>query len=256
MKPPPHVVLLTGAGGDLGRALAREFARQGAVLALCDLLPRTAGEQALPGLLAEGAAAAHYRSVDVTDASALQAFVAEIGTAHGPPTVCIVNAGVVERGSLLDLSAAAWRRTLEVNLTGAYLTARAAAQAMVAAGRAGQIVFIGSWVQDVPRANIGAYCASKSGLKMLARCLALELAPHGIRVNTMAPGWIDAGLTGKNLQAHPELRAGIEAQIPLGRLGSAEEVARAVRMLCSDDAGYVTGATLVLDGGSSLGAAG
>lgn len=256
MKPSRSVVLITGACGDIGRALAREFAGQGMVLALCDLQAQAIGESLLRELKAVGAAAGLYRPVDVTDASALQAFVAEISSCHGAPTICVANAGVVERGALLELPVDAWRRTLEVNLTGAFLTAQTAAQAMLSAGRAGQIVIISSWVQDMPRANIGAYCASKSGLKMLARCLALELAPHGIRVNSVAPGWIDAGLTGKNLAARPELRADIEARIPLGRLGSAEEVARAARMLCSDNAGYVTGATLLLDGGSSLGAAG
>lgn len=167
--------------------------------------------------------------------------------------VCIANAGIVERGALLDLSLEAWRRTIDVNLTGSFLTAQAAARAMLAGGRAGHIVFISSWTQDTPREGIGAYCASKGGLKMLARTLALELGPRGIRVNLVAPGWVDAGLTGQNLAAHPERRAGIEAQIPLARLSTAEELARMVRLLCSEDAAYVTGTTLLVDGGSSLG---
>ena len=118
--------------------------------------------------------------------------------------------------------------------------------------RGGQIVLMSSWTQDVPRDGIGAYCTSKSGLKMLAKCLALELGPAGIRVNLVAPGFVDAGLTGKNLRRNPGLRSGMEASIPLGRLISAEELARTVRMLCSDDAAYLTGATITVDGGSSL----
>jgi NAD(P)-dependent dehydrogenase (short-subunit alcohol dehydrogenase family) len=171
----------------------------------------------------------------------------------GPIDICIANAGIVERGALIELAPEAWRRTLEVNLTGCFITAQAAARAMTEMSRKGHIVFISSWVQDTPRENIGAYCASKGGLKMLAKCLALELGPKRIRVNLVAPGWVDAGLTGKNLQAHPERRATIEDQIPLGRLASADEVARTVRLLCADEAAYVTGATLLLDGGSSLG---
>jgi len=107
-------------------------------------------------------------------------------------------------------------------------------------------------VQDIPREGIGAYCASKSGLKMLAKCLALELAPQNVRVNVVAPGWVDAGLTSKNLAVNPELRAQMESQIPLGRLMPVDEFARAVRMLCSEDASYLTGTTLLVDGGASL----
>jgi NAD(P)-dependent dehydrogenase (short-subunit alcohol dehydrogenase family) len=248
----PRVILITGATGDIGRSLAQCFAERGARLALCDLAPSAAAASLLDVIEREGAKAI-YRSVDVTSSDAVNAFMAESVREFGRVDICLANAGIVERGSLVELTPEAWRRTLEVNLTGCFLTAKAAAQAMLADNCAGHIVFTGSWVQDQPREGIGAYCVSKSGLKMLAKCLALELAPHGIRVNLVAPGWIDAGLTARNLEAHPERRAGIEAQIPLGRLASADEVARTVRLLCSDDAGYITGTTLLVDGGASLG---
>lgn len=247
---PPHV-LITGACGDIGRALALEFGQRGARLSLCDL----AAAESAQGLLAdlrERGVVALYRKADVTDAGAMAAFVAEATRELGGLDTCIANAGIVERGALLELSLDAWRRTLEVNLTGSFVTAQAAARAMVQSARNGHIVFISSWVQDHPRADIGAYCASKGGLKMLAKCLALELGPKGIRVNLVAPGWVDAGLTGQNLKANPARRAGLEDQIPLGRLISAPELARTVRMLCSTDAAYLTGTTLLVDGGASL----
>jgi glucose 1-dehydrogenase len=123
---------------------------------------------------------------------------------------------------------------------------------MVAGGRGGHIVFTGSWTQDQPREGIGAYCASKSGLKMLAKCLALELGAHGVRVNVVAPGWVNAGLTAKNLAANPQLRAEMEGQVPLGRLMPVDDYARAVRLFCSEEASYVTGTTFLVDGGASL----
>jgi NAD(P)-dependent dehydrogenase (short-subunit alcohol dehydrogenase family) len=250
----PRVILVTGATGDIGRSLASCFAQRGTHFALCDQAPIATAVGLLDELTQLGAKAI-YRSVDVASPDAVDAFVTEAVREFGRVDICLANAGIVERGSLVDLTVDAWRRTLEVNLTGAFLTAQAAARAMLADGRGGHIVFTGSWVQDQPRAGIGAYCVSKSGLKMLAKCLALELADQRIRVNLVAPGWIDAGLTARNLEAHPERRAGIEAQIPLGRLASADEVARTVRLLCSDDAGYVTGTSLLVDGGASLGAA-
>lgn len=244
--------LITGACGDIGGALAAEFVATGTThLALCDLLEPEQAAERFESLRRDGVELL-YRQADVTDANAVAGFVGEAAEQFGGLDTCIANAGIVERGELADLSVEAWRRTLEVNLTGCFLTAQAAARVMKRSGRGGHIVFISSWVQDVPRAGIGAYCTSKGGLKMLAKCLALELGPAGIRVNLVAPGFVDAGLTGRNLRDHPGRRPAVEASIPLGRLISAADLARAVRLFCSDDASYVTGATLLVDGGSSL----
>ena len=251
MREPARVVLITGASGDIGRSLARCFAEHGARLALCDLATSEAAAPLLDELAAQDAKAI-YREVDVTAENAIDAFVAEAVREFGRIDVCLANAGIVERGPLLELTVDAWRRTLEVNLTGGFLTARAAARAMSADARGGHIVFTGSWVQDQPREEIGSYCVSKSGLKMLAKCLALELAGRNVRVNVVAPGWVDAGLTSKNLAVNPHLRVEMENQIPLGRLMPADEFARAVRLLCSEEASYVTGTTFLVDGGASL----
>jgi NAD(P)-dependent dehydrogenase (short-subunit alcohol dehydrogenase family) len=246
-----RTVLITGACGDIGRSLALEFGRQCARLALCDLVAPEAAKSLVSELQQLGAEAV-YRRVDVTDASAVGEFLTEAARDLGGLDICIANAGIVERGDLVELSVEAWRRTMEVNLTGCFITAQATARSMIQSGSKGHILFISSWVQDMPRENIGAYCASKGGLKMLAKCLALELAPKGIRVNLVAPGWVDAGLTTQNLSLRPERRAEIERQIPLGRIQPADDLARTVRLLCSDDAAYLTGTTLLVDGGSSL----
>lgn len=251
MSETKQVVLITGAYGDIGRSLASAFARKGANLALCDLQPTDTAALWFAELQKAGARV-FYRQVDVTDPDATEAFAHQAARELGSIDICIANAGIVERGMLIDLPLAAWRRTLDVNLTGCFLTAQAAARVMVQQGRGGQIIFISSWVQDIPRENIGAYCASKGGLKMLAKTLALELGPQGIRVNLVAPGFVDAGLTAQNLKKLPERRPQIEKEIPLGKLISAEQLAQTVCLLCSEEASYITGATLLVDGGSSL----
>jgi NAD(P)-dependent dehydrogenase (short-subunit alcohol dehydrogenase family) len=249
----PQSVLITGACGDIGGALAEEFVNHGVRrLALCDLLPPQDVNPRFDQFLRRGARVL-YRQSDVADASGVAQFVADAEAELGSIDICIGNAGIVERGALAELSVDAWRRTLDVNLTGCFLVAQAAAQAMKRRGAGGQIILISSWVQDLPRENIGAYCVSKAGLKMLAQCLALELAAYDIRVNAVAPGFVDAGLTAHNLALHPERRATMEASIPLGRLITAPDLARTVPMLCSNEASYLTGTTLLVDGGASLG---
>jgi NAD(P)-dependent dehydrogenase (short-subunit alcohol dehydrogenase family) len=114
------------------------------------------------------------------------------------------------------------------------------------------LLFTGSWVGDVPSRQIMAYCVSKAGLQMLARCLALELAPHGIRANVVAPGVLDAGVSEQIFRDFPERRRPFEAMVPLGTFGTAEQVAQALVFLASDEATYITGITLRVDGGASL----
>jgi NAD(P)-dependent dehydrogenase (short-subunit alcohol dehydrogenase family) len=123
---------------------------------------------------------------------------------------------------------------------------------MVERGTAGRIIFTGSWVQDVPRPEIAAYSASKAGLRMLARSMARELAPHGILVNVLAPGIVNAGLARRQLESEPQYALRVAKVIPLGELQTAEQVARAMAFLCSPDADYMTGSVLLADGGCSL----
>src|SRR5262249_55578414 len=147
--------------------------------------------------------------------------------------------------------------TLDVNLTGSFHLAQAAARAMRdnppgPGGRRGALLFTGSWVQEMPWPEAAAYCASKGGQLMLARVAAQELAAHGITCNLVAPGFVAAGLTRGIYETDPQFQSRVDSTVPLRRLASAEEVAGAFAFLASDDAAYITGTTLVVDGGAGL----
>ena len=150
----------------------------------------------------------------------------------------------------LEVSARDWQAQLDVNLTGCFLPAQAAARHM--ASRGGRIVMISSWVGEQPWPDISAYSVSKAGVLMLVRSMAAELAPLGIRVNALSPGIVAAGMARRQLETEPEYAARAATAVPLGRLQTAEEVADGVAFLCSDAARYMTGTSLVMDGGCSL----
>jgi NAD(P)-dependent dehydrogenase (short-subunit alcohol dehydrogenase family) len=144
-----------------------------------------------------------------------------------------------------------------VNLTGSFLTAQRTARIMVknrpkANGRRGTILFTGSWVQDMPWPNGASYCSSKAALQMLAKIIAQELAPQGIAVSVVAPGIVYAGLTKKIYDRDKKFANLVDKTVPMGRLCSAEEVAGSFLFLASDDAAYITGTTLLVDGGAML----
>ncbi len=239
-----QVAVISGGAGDIGRAIARRLHAQGARVALGDILPARTIRSRVSKF--------HYTEVDVADTHAIDTWLARVARDLGPPTLIIPNAAVVELGSALNTSPEAWDRTLNVNLTGAFLLAQLAARRLVAARRHGRIVFVGSWAAHAPHPNIAAYCAAKAGLRMAMKCLALELAPHGILVNEVAPGRVDAGLSKRLFDQTPGFRERARAGVPLRSLLDPAEVAEGVAYLCQPDNRQMTGAVLLLDGGLSL----
>jgi NAD(P)-dependent dehydrogenase (short-subunit alcohol dehydrogenase family) len=242
------VALISGGLGDIGRAIALELAGRGASIAIGDLAESGRAEEFLKAVRALGVRA-RYDRVDVSDAQAVQQWVDSAAADLGPPTLIIPNAAVVTFADSQTITPEQWDRELRVNLNGAFYMAQAASQRLVSEKRSGRIVFIGSWAADRPHTHIVAYSAAKAGLRMLCRCMAIDLARHDIQVNEVAPGYVDAGLTAQAFAANPGARELAEKQVPLQRLITPEEVAQQVAWLCDPSNRQMTGSTLLMDGG-------
>ena len=237
-------VVLTGAGRGLGELIAHALSRAGACVALVARTERdlAAVAEALTGPTLQF-------SGDVRDPDFNDAVADQTVAAWGGVDVWICNAGIspVVAGPR-QTDAAVWRQVLEVNLTGAFLGARAAARVMVSGGR---VIFTGSVLGERPRKGLCAYSASKAGLTGLAKGLAVDLAPSGITVNVVAPGWFESPLA-HGWRSNPKLDASITGHTALGRWGSSQDLAGAYQFLASDAAAFMTGAVLNVDGGYLL----
>jgi NAD(P)-dependent dehydrogenase (short-subunit alcohol dehydrogenase family) len=240
------VVLVTGAAGGMGRAIARRLASQGHALALADLTADGLAEAALA--LPDGRVTTHV--LDVTDDAACSAVIADVVAQHGGLDGLVNNAGIMVRRDALHTDTATWQHVLDVNLTGAFRMARAAHDALAAAP-AGAIVSISSSHAVMAAKNSIAYSVSKAGISHLTRLLALEWADDGIRVNAVAPTVVATPMT-VDVLADPAYVARKMAAIPLHRAVEADHVAGAVAYLLGPDAASTTGQILLLDGGESL----
>lgn len=238
-------VVVTGASGIIGGWIAKGFAEAGAELCLTD---RTQ----------EGLAEAARRiggnpltiTADLTDAKDIERFAADVASAWGAPDIVVNNAGIYPSGFLLDIGVEDWDRIMGVNLRAPFLISQLFAKQMIAKGVKGAVVNISSGAAGKMRRTVVPYCISKTGLDRLTKGLALELAEYGIRVNAVEPGFIE----GSNVSVLPsEHVASMHGAIPLGRPSEAEDIASAVLYLASGAAAYVTGATLAVDGGNSIG---
>jgi NAD(P)-dependent dehydrogenase (short-subunit alcohol dehydrogenase family) len=232
-------LLVTGGAQGLGACIARAAVDAGYRVGVID----SAGSDAPNGDDPPGQQ--RYRA-SVTDPDGVEAVLDDFGR----PDVLVNNAGIVRFGPLLDLDLDDWRRVVDVNLTGAFVVARAVARRM-ASGAGGVIVNITSMNGVAPGPNAGAYGATKAGLALLTQQMAIEWGPLGIRVNAVAPGLIDAGMS-EPLYRDPDTRRARESKVPMGRLGTADDVAAAVLWLASDGAAYIAGQNLLVDGGVTM----
>jgi len=237
--------LVTGASRGIGRAIAVDLARNGADVALVGRDRAALDETAAAVLAARDGAKAHVIIADVSDEAAVRAAVAETIAQFGKLDIAVANAGQSTDGLMLRFKSADLDRLLDVNLKSAFYLSAAVTKPMVKA-RAGAIVFISSIVGVTGNAGQSAYAATKAGLLGLTRSLAKELGSRNVRVNAVAPGLIETAMTAQMPEA---ARAHYLETIPLGRPGTPDDVSGVVTFLCSDASRYVTGQTIVVDGG-------
>lgn len=239
------VVIITGAMGGIGRALCRRFAEEGArVVASCLSKDLNEAKAFVADLPAPGLAVA----ADVSRRQEVDALVEAAASHFGRLDVALNNAGIEIRAPFTETTDEAWRAVLGVNLDGAFFLCRAAARQMMKQGTCGRLINISSVHEDIPFENFTSYCVSKGGMRMLMRNLAVELAPHGITVNNIAPGAIATPINQTVLE-DPQERANALSEIPVGRFGRPNEVASVAVFLAGEEASYVTGSTYYVDGG-------
>jgi NAD(P)-dependent dehydrogenase (short-subunit alcohol dehydrogenase family) len=241
--------VVTGGSGDIGRAICEVLAQDGYLVTMADVVDQEKGSAIAREVAAAAGGRVTYRLVDQTSPGEVEKLFADLGQVE----LVVVAAGTVTAQPFLDIELSAWERQMSVNLTGAFVVAQQAAKTMVAHGTAGQVIFISSWVAARPWPEITAYTASKAGLDQLMRQMALELAPHRVRANAVAPGIVLAGLAKGQLENEPEYARRVATAIPLGELQTAQDIAHSVRFLASPGASTMTGSVLLVDSGCSLG---
>jgi 3-oxoacyl-[acyl-carrier protein] reductase len=241
-----RTALVTGGSRGIGRAIAVALARRGAKV-IVNYASREDAARAVAGEIEAAGGKSAIAGFDVANAEQVTTAIKQIGTDHGGLDILVNNAGVAINGLIMRFKDEQWERTLDVNLTGAFNCARAAASLLLRAKERGRIINITSVVGEMGNGGQAAYAASKAGVIGLTRALARELASRAVTVNAVAPGFIETDMTAEHL---PEAaRAKLLGEIPLGRIGTADEVADCVAFLAGPEAAYITGQVLRVNGG-------
>jgi glucose 1-dehydrogenase len=241
------VALITGSAQGIGRAIAVRLAQEGAKIVVEDRSDSQMAEQTLEEVRQAGSDGCVIAG-DVSKVADIQNVIAQAVAKMGRIDVLVNNAGVERNAPFLDATEADYDLVLDVNLKGAYFMTQAFARHLRETQRGGRIVNISSVHEELPFPHFTSYCASKGGMKMMMRNLAIELAPLGITINNVAPGAVGTSINDKLLNNPAQLNA-LLGNIPLKRLGKPGDVANAVLFLASSEADYITGTTIYVDGG-------
>ncbi|AHB05249.2 sugar dehydrogenase [Pandoraea pnomenusa] len=247
MRMKDTVVLVTGSGQGIGRAIAIRLAQEGARLVIEDRLDNAMAEQTLDFVRKAGSDGCVIAG-DVGSVADDRAVIEQAVEAMGRVDVLVNNAGVERRAPFLEVTEDDYDLVMDVNLKGAFFVTQAFVKHLRDTKRGGRIVNVSSVHEELPFPHFASYCASKGGMKMMMRNLAIELAPLGIAINNVAPGAVGTPINQHLLANKAQLDA-LVANIPLGRLADPSEVANAVLFLASPEASYITGTTLFIDGG-------
>ena len=240
------IAVVTGAGNGIGACMVEKLLEEGAKVAAVDI-----DGNALAQRFGDKGESVLCQTCDVSNFQSVQETIQKVMEHFGQIDVLFSNAGVIGRTSLLDTTEADWNRVMGINLNGTFFMNQAVLRSMVEKGVKGAVVNTSSIASSVVSPNTGAYAASKGAVTQLTKFAALEMAPHGIRVNAIAPGTSATRLT-EGTRFNPERNEKFLSNIPLGRYGEPEEAASAALFLGSEDASYITGVTLLEDGGFSL----
>ncbi len=247
MRLQDKVAIITGGASGIGRATSELFAREGARVVVADYNEK-AGQETVAAIRQSGGEAIFFR-VDVSDWAQVQRLVETTLQTYGGIDILVNNAGILLFGTALDTSPQDWERVIAINLTGTFLVSKAVLPHMIARGGGAIVNLTSSTGAHDAAANTVAYVTSKGGVALLTRAMAIDHAKHNVRVNAVAPGPTDTPMLRDALS--PEQLAAFAATFPMGRLGRPEELARAILFLASDEASFVTGAILAVDGGQT-----
>jgi len=247
MKLQGKVAVVTGSGTGIGAAIAIAFAKEGASVVVDYVGDASVSQNTLNAIQGIGGKSLGI-DADISKPDDVQKLVKKTVEAFGSLDIFVNNAGIEKKFAFVDYPLEEWQKIIAINLTGPFLCSQAAARQMIQQGKGGRIINISSIHEDLPLLTNAPYCASKGGLRMLMRTIAVELAPHQITVNNIGPGAVYTPID-KDVESNPKLNDEILAQIPMKRWGKPEEIAQMAVYLASDDASYVTGSTHFIDGG-------